>query len=897
MYQLVRPAGSKGGRMTTTRSETEWEAFERLLIKSRENLNRVQESMNAMTGRLVSVNESLSEMRSLIEIIRQEEASESPEAEERYVPEGVEESLESPAKEEDRGGDCEGLLLAMRRIEILAVDDMDPVVQHLASMDLASSREEEELLLTKTGDANFRWEKRQSEEERMGEAQIQERTKDLPPLHLGREEEIFGPVNTSTQAQQAKRQTLVITRGNGRIGGSLVNSRGHGRIIHQPPLTRVEPHFVSENQLAISSSASDVRLWDATSISGVPKHSFEGIKAADSVIQLDMMLKENGLEKWLQPCRLVLHYIAGRRIGGSLVNSRGHGRIIHQPPLTRVEPHFVSENQLAISSSASDVRLWDATSISGVPKHSFEGIKAARFSNSGSVFAALRSDPSHREILYDVHTCQLDMMLKENGLEKWLQPCRLVLHYIAGNPERAGLLFSFVFSMETTRVAIFRPNTINLVNATHQPFEFGIAVLLLPPVIWSLKYEKLSMTSKPRKYGVVAWLFWYSGGGSEDRTQNHAIIGKMERIVLVVCMFLFTGSVLALGGIIPAQPLDDISYKGSCVIMLEQVANATNEVAGDGTTCVIVLTQAIIAKGHKSVAAGMTAMDLSRGVPMAVDAVVTNLKSRTSMISTSEEITQVGTVSDNGEREIGELIAKAMEKVGKVGVITIQDGKTWFNELEVGEGLKLDSEPNLQNLVGTVDNLENLEFDELDCLGEIDQYHDEAVFVSETGHGESGEISQPQGNYYDKVGMDPVTSFLFLNNLENGRVNYQWTDKQRCAPFTATEANQMLTTELQLYLEEVNLDMLGSCKKVSSKDDTVILNRAGEKKDVEERSEQSRAAIKLSTSADDKEKTSEAQFPYFNLGDKVASKSGVLLWTKILITKINGLGPTLPGLF
>ncbi|KZV47835.1 chaperonin-60kD, ch60 [Dorcoceras hygrometricum] len=293
--------------------------------------------------------------------------------------------------------------------------------------------------------------------------------------------------------------------------------------------------------------------------------------------------------------------------------------------------------------------------------------------------------------------------------------------------------------------------------------------------------------------------------------------------------------------------------------MLEQVANATNEVAGDGTTCVTLLTQAIIAKGHKSVAAGMTAMDLRRGVPMDVDVVVTNLKSRTTMISTSEEITQVGTVSDNGEREIGELIAKAMEKVGKVGVITIQDGKTWFNELEIGEGLKLDSEPNLQNLVGTVDNLENLEFDELDCLGEIDQYHDEAVFVSETGHGES--------------------------------------DKQRCAPFTATEANQMLTTELQLYLEEVNLDMLGSCKVSISKDDTVILNRAGEKEDVEERSEQSRAAIKLITYADDKEKTTEAQFPYFNLGDKVASKSGVLLWTKIMITQINGLGPTLPGLF
>ncbi|KZV48455.1 chaperonin-60kD, ch60 [Dorcoceras hygrometricum] len=288
--------------------------------------------------------------------------------------------------------------------------------------------------------------------------------------------------------------------------------------------------------------------------------------------------------------------------------------------------------------------------------------------------------------------------------------------------------------------------------------------------------------------------------------------------------------------------------------MLEQVANATNEVAGDGTTCATVLTQAIIAKGYKSVAAGMKAMDLRRGISMAVDAVVTNVKSRTTIISTSEEITQVGTISANGEREIGELIAKAMEKVGKEGVITIQDGKTWFNELEVGEGMKLDSEPNLQNLVGSVDNLENLEFDEFDCLGEIDQYHDAALFVSETGHGESGEISQPQGNYYDNVGMDPVTS-SFLNNLENGRVNYQWTDEQRCATFTATEANQMLTEELGMYLEEVNLDMLGSCKKVSiSKDD---------KEKLQER------LAKLSDGV-----AANAQFPHFNLGDKVASKSG-----------------------
>uniref|UniRef100_A0ACD5TJY4 Uncharacterized protein n=1 Tax=Avena sativa TaxID=4498 RepID=A0ACD5TJY4_AVESA len=124
--------------------------------------------------------------------------------------------------------------------------------------------------------------------------------------------------------------------------------------------------------------------------------------------------------------------------------------------------------------------------------------------------------------------------------------------------------------------------------------------------------------------------------------------------------------------------------------LVKQVANATNDTAGDGTTCATVLTKAIFTEGCKSVAAGMNAMDLRRGISMAVDDVVTNLKGMAKMISTSEEIAQVGTISANGEREIGELIAKAMEKVGKEGVITIADGNTLYNELEVVEGMKLD---------------------------------------------------------------------------------------------------------------------------------------------------------------------------------------------------------------
>ncbi|XP_051113651.1 calpain-type cysteine protease DEK1 [Andrographis paniculata] len=203
--------------------------------------------------------------------------------------------------------------------------------------------------------------------------------------------------------------------------------------------------------------------------------------------------------------------------------------------------------------------------------------------------------------------------LRRRGLEKWLQLCRLVLHYIAGTPERSWLLFSFVFSLETTIVAIFRPDAINLINGTHQQFEFGIAVLLLSPVVWSimaflrsLQSEELSMTSKPRKYGFVAWLvstsvglllsflskssvllglsltvplmvaclsvgipmwihngykFWASDSGNTRQAGNLVTVRK-EGAVLIICIALFVGSLLALGGIISSKPLDDLRYRG-----------------------------------------------------------------------------------------------------------------------------------------------------------------------------------------------------------------------------------------------------------------------------------------------------------------------------------------------
>src|ERR1700674_1492411 len=124
--------------------------------------------------------------------------------------------------------------------------------------------------------------------------------------------------------------------------------------------------------------------------------------------------------------------------------------------------------------------------------------------------------------------------------------------------------------------------------------------------------------------------------------------------------------------------------------MVKEVASKTSDQAGDGTTTATILAQAIVREGSKAVAAGMNPMDLKRGIDLAVEAVVTDVKSRSKKIATNEEIAQVGTISANGERDIGEMIARAMQKVGNEGVITVEEAKSLETELDVVEGMQFD---------------------------------------------------------------------------------------------------------------------------------------------------------------------------------------------------------------
>ncbi|XP_023004983.1 chaperonin CPN60-2, mitochondrial-like [Cucurbita maxima] len=295
--------------------------------------------------------------------------------------------------------------------------------------------------------------------------------------------------------------------------------------------------------------------------------------------------------------------------------------------------------------------------------------------------------------------------------------------------------------------------------------------------------------------------------------------------------------------------------------LVKQVANATNDVAGDGTTCATVLTRAIFTEGCKSVAAGVNAMDLRRGITMAVDSVITTLKSRARMISTSEEIAQVGTISANGEREIGELIAKAMEKVGKEGVITISDGNTLDNELEIVEGMKMD-----RGFISPyfITNQKNQKCELEDPLILIHEKKisnlNAVVKVLELAL----KRQRPLLIVAEDVESEALAT-LILNKLRAGikvcaikAPGFGDNRKAGMQDLAILTGGQVITEELGLDLEKVGAESLGSCKKVTvSKDDTVVLDGTGDKKAIEEQSDQLRSLIELSTSDYDKEKLQE----------------------------------------
>ncbi|KAL6335379.1 hypothetical protein AAG906_029622 [Vitis piasezkii] len=295
--------------------------------------------------------------------------------------------------------------------------------------------------------------------------------------------------------------------------------------------------------------------------------------------------------------------------------------------------------------------------------------------------------------------------------------------------------------------------------------------------------------------------------------------------------------------------------------LVKQVASATNTAAGDGTTCATVLTQAIFTEGCKSVAAGVNAMDLRSGINMAVNAVISDLKCRAVMISTPEEITQVATISANGEREIGELLAKAMEKVGKQGVITVADGNTLDSELEVVEGMKL-ARGYISPYFVTDHKTQKCELEHPLILIHDKKISDMNSLVRIL------ELAVKKNRALLIVAEDvesDVLAMLVLNKHQAGvkvcaikAPGFGENRRANLEDLAILTGGEVITEDRGLNLNKVKVEMLGTAKKVTvSLDDTIILHGGGDKKLIEERCEELRTAMENSSAMFDKEKAQE----------------------------------------
>ncbi|MAP93597.1 MAG: chaperonin GroEL [Ponticaulis sp.] len=295
--------------------------------------------------------------------------------------------------------------------------------------------------------------------------------------------------------------------------------------------------------------------------------------------------------------------------------------------------------------------------------------------------------------------------------------------------------------------------------------------------------------------------------------------------------------------------------------MLREVASKANDVAGDGTTTATVLAQAIVREGMKRVAAGMNPMDLRRGVEKAVAEVVNHIKDASQTVSTSEQIAQVGTISANGEREIGDMIAKAMEKVGNEGVITVEEAKSLETELEVVEGMQFDRGYLSPYFITNADKM-TVELDEplillhekklsslqpmLPILESAVQSNRPLLIIAEDVEGEA-------------------LATLVVNKLRGGlkisavkAPGFGDRRKAMLEDIAVLTGGTVVSEDLGIKLENVTLDMLGTAKRVNiTKDDTTIVDGAGEKDDIEGRVAQIKRQIEETSSDYDKEKLQE----------------------------------------
>ena len=292
--------------------------------------------------------------------------------------------------------------------------------------------------------------------------------------------------------------------------------------------------------------------------------------------------------------------------------------------------------------------------------------------------------------------------------------------------------------------------------------------------------------------------------------------------------------------------------------LIKEVAQKTADKAGDGTTTATVLAEAIIREGTKAVAAGMNPMDLKRGIDMAVEAVVADVKSRSKDIKTSEEIAQVGTISANGDRSIGEYLARAMEKVGNEGVITVEDAKGLETELEVVEGMQFDRGYLSPYFITNPEKM-NVEFENPFIL-----LYDQKISNLQPLIPVLEAIVQ-SGRALLIVAEGEALATLVVNRIRGGlkvcavkAPGFGDRRKAMLQDIAILTGGQVISDELGMKIENVTLDMLGTAKRVEiTKEDTTIIDGAGEKDLIAARAAQIRKEIEETTSDYDREKLQE----------------------------------------
>ena len=295
--------------------------------------------------------------------------------------------------------------------------------------------------------------------------------------------------------------------------------------------------------------------------------------------------------------------------------------------------------------------------------------------------------------------------------------------------------------------------------------------------------------------------------------------------------------------------------------MIREVASKTNDLAGDGTTTATVLAQAIVREGVKAVAAGMNPMDLRRGIDLAVGAVVADIEKRSRKVSSNEEIMQVGTISANGDTEIGDFISRAMEKVGNEGVITVEEAKSLDTELDVVEGMQFDRGylspyfiTNPEKMIAELEDPYILIHESklsglqpmLPLLEAVVQSGRPLLVLAEDVEGEA-------------------LATLVVNRLRGGlkvsavkAPGFGDRRKAMLQDIAVLTGGQVVSEDLGIKLENVTIDMLGRAKRVSiDKDNTTIIDGAGKKKDIDGRVNQIRAQIEETSSDYDREKLQE----------------------------------------